>query len=127
MSKRKIKKFGKKSIDAATKLLLHCEGTNVELLDASTIPPNKKPKRSKPHILDSKDWHYYAWVFNGKKSILYVDGKVFKKNMPMTADYWFRKRKPKSNFLSILGAILDSFRISKCARKIKEGKRGNKK
>ena len=67
-----MKKFGKKSII--------CDG-------------KKKVLRIKSHILNSKKWHNYCWVYNGKISILYVDGKVFKKNMPMTISYWFNIKK----------------------------------
>jgi len=67
--------------------------------------------RKKTHILNSKKWHMYSWVYDGKKSVLYVDGKLFKKNMPMTTEYWFNKSK------GIHAPGIDELRISRCARR----------
>ena len=53
----------------------------------------------------------YSWVYDGKKSVLYVDGKLFKKNMPMTTEYWFNKSK------GIHAPGIDELRISRCARR----------
>ena len=66
--------------------------------------------KKKKHILEDKKFHVYHWVFNGKKTTLYVDGKVFKENMPMTVEFWFKGNNKGTS-------VFDELRVSKCARR----------
>jgi hypothetical protein len=68
------------------------------------------------HILTDGKFHHYAWVFNGKKSILYVDGIIYKGKDPMTMEYWLKSKKNEKVSELDFGEL----RISKCARRIKK-------
>lgn len=60
----------------------------------------------KKHILlDSKEFHNYCWLFDGKKATLYVDGKPFKKKMPMTMEFWFKAPKNREEGLEALDEL----------------------
>ena len=72
----------------------------------------KLKSKKKIHILKDKKWHHYIFVYNKGKTILYVDGKAYKGDCPMTYEMHFKGMKGiKTN------SMCDEIRVSKCERR----------
>lgn len=68
----------------------------------------------KRHILEDKKFHNYVWDYKNKKTILYVDGEIYKGKDNMSCSYWFKGEPKKKNLLfNFLRGILDNLKISK--------------